>query len=93
MSTNPYPKELDEKFTRIGWGNWEPTPGVTDEGQEVYLTIHLHIMSTQEALALSDEEFKQRVWQETLSPRNALMRYQRRAGIVPKEVSHENAKD
>jgi hypothetical protein len=82
---SPYLKKLNEKFIRIGWGTWEPTPGVTDEEQEVYLTIHLHLMSVEEALSLSDEEFKRRLWDETLNPREALIRYQQRAGIISAE--------
>lgn len=81
----PYPKELDEKFERMGWGNWQPTPGVTDEGQEVYLTLHLHVMSAEEALAMSDTDFVQRLWHTALHPREALERYQRRAGLIEDE--------
>ena len=56
------PPALIEKLLRFGWGNWVPTPDVVDEDKELYLTVdgqHLHAMSVEEALALSDDELKQ----------------------------------
>lgn len=62
---NPYPLALQEKFERIGWGNFVPTPGVTDEGKEVYITYkdeHFYVMTASDALTLSDEDFENRLW-------------------------------
>lgn len=64
VSTSPHPKELQEKFLRLGWGTWVPTPGVEDEDREIYLTLngeHFHVMSVEEALSLSDDELKRRM--------------------------------
>ena len=80
-TVNPQPQELQEKLARIGWTAWEPTPGVTDEDEQVYVTVHLHAMSAEAALSLSDEELNARMWKTILNPREPLIEYQRRAGI------------
>ena len=62
---NPHPSEFVEKLRRIGWGNWTPTDGVTDEATELYVTPDgeqpLHVMSVAEAWSLSDDELAQRL--------------------------------
>lgn len=48
----------------MGWAGWIPTPGATDEDRELYISLsdqHTHIMSIQEALALSDSELQRRI--------------------------------
>jgi len=60
----PHPLAFEEKAARLGWAGWIPTPGVTDEDKELYISLgerHVHIMSIAEALALSDEELQQRI--------------------------------
>lgn len=45
-------------------GNWVPTPEVTDEDQEFYVTLgeqHYHIMSIEEAMKLSDVDLFRRI--------------------------------
>lgn len=64
VHNSPHSKELQDKFLRIGYGQWVPTPGVEDEEREIYLTVngqHVHVMSVEEALSLSDEDLKQRM--------------------------------
>jgi hypothetical protein len=65
MSTiNPQPKEFQEKAARLGYGGWYPTPGVTDEDKELYISLgerHIHVISIAEALTLSDEALQQRI--------------------------------
>lgn len=77
---NPQSQKLQEKLARIGWVGWEPTPGVTDEDEQVYVTVHLHALSVEEALSLSDEELDARLWETIDRPRGPLIEYQRRAG-------------
>jgi hypothetical protein len=38
---NPQPQELQDKFSRLEWGTWIPTPGVTDEDKELYVSLPL----------------------------------------------------
>ena len=80
QAINPHPKALQEKFQRIGWDDdsWIPTPGVSDEATELYLTIHMHAMSVEEALSLSDEEFSRRLWEIIFHPKDAIEEYDRR---------------
>ncbi len=61
---NPAPQEFQNRMRRLGWGSWVPTPGVTDEDREFYLTLgdtHIHVMSIAEAMTLSDEELFRRM--------------------------------
>jgi hypothetical protein len=60
----PHPIALQEKLARLGWFDWEPTPGITDEGAVLYISLgerHVFIMTTDEALALSDEHLQKRI--------------------------------
>lgn len=60
----PHPKEFQEKAARLGWAGWIPTPGVTDEDKELYITLgkrHVHVMSIDEVLVLSDEALQRRI--------------------------------
>ena len=62
--TCPHPIAFQEKAARLGWAGWIPTPGVTDEDKELYITLgeqSVHVMSIEEALALSDGELQQRI--------------------------------
>ena len=64
MTKCPHPLAFQEKALRLGWSGWAPTPGVTDEDKELYISLgeqHVHVMSIEEALALPDEELQQRI--------------------------------
>lgn len=81
----PHPKELTDKFLRLGWGDWIPTPDVSDESKELYLTVdgqHMHVMSVEEALSLSDMELEQRLIDVMSEHRNeAIAEYERRREV------------
>jgi hypothetical protein len=64
----PHPQEFQAKMLSLGWDSrtWVPTPGVTDEATEFYVTLgnrHIHIISIAEAMALSDDELRTRIEQ------------------------------
>lgn len=66
----PHPKEFQECMTRLGFDSeaWGPTPGVTDDATEFYVTLgnkHFHVMSVEESTALSDEDIFARIEQVT----------------------------
>jgi hypothetical protein len=64
LPPDPHPVAFQEKLARLGWGAWQPTPGVTGEGAVLYITLgerHVFIMTTDEALALSDIELQKRI--------------------------------
>ncbi len=63
--TNPHSLALQEKFARIGWETFVPTPGISDESKEIFITDedeHFYVMTVREALTLSDGEFAVRLW-------------------------------
>jgi len=77
---NPQPQALIDKLARIGWGDWIPTPGVSDEDREFYVSLnsetHLHIMSVQEALSATSEVVEQHLLYVLLHRDEAIARYE-----------------
>jgi hypothetical protein len=66
----PHPQEFQTRMTALGWNYdaWVPTPGVTDEASELYVTLgsrHFHIINIDEAMRLSDEELTAKIEQVT----------------------------